>query len=425
MFRFEGGIGRTMTQSLAFAVLGGGLGVLAWAQHSSPALALLLPLLWVMAPGRTQAFALTLAYHLAVVRFLPPYAGTWFDSLALGILIWFSLGVACALAWTLFWPSKTRPWVTVAAIYAALLATLLSPLAAVLPGHPIVGLGFLWFGGGWFAVAAFFVVIPALGYALVHEIPKRWPQRQTHPWLALIFIGALVGTIGGRLDGTDSSRGRAVGRMGAIHTAWGGFPGQDTEAIERVEKIGKSLKLLAGGVDGFDTVVFPESIIGWYEPGIHAVIKSEILQTAKRNGQTIILGADTQVRPGQFQNIAIVFRPDGSSSYISARQTTPATQWNPLNKNIHFPVDWLGVSTTNVGSGVTARIMMCHEEFMPILHLLSEARENQQLVIAIANRWASRNELASTVQSAHTEGMARLFGRRWLRAENGPKPVSK
>lgn len=414
-----------VNQAMLFGLLGTALALMAWAQHSSPALAMVLPLLWALAPGRPQAFALTLAYHLTTVRFLPPYAGVWFESLALGVVLWLLLGLLCAATWTLLWPSRRRPWFTPVAVLGALVLTLASPIATFLPGHPIVGLGFLWNGGGWIAVAAFMTSIPVIAYALVHKLPSRWPERNSLPWIALLLLTIVIGLSGEKLDGTDTTRGRVAGRIGAIHTEWGMFPASDLESIQRVEKVGKAVASLAGGSDGFDTVVFPESIIGWYEPGLHAVIDSEILRNAKRTGQTVILGADIQHKPGILENIAIVFRPDGSSSYISARQTMPGVGWKPWGRDSYYPADWLGKSVTNVGDGINARIMICHEEYMPILHLLSEALEDQQLVIAIANRWASRNELATTVQSAHTEGMARLFARKWVRAENGPLPAKK
>lgn len=62
--------------------------------------------------------------------------------------------------------------------------------------------------------------------------------------------------------------------------------------------------------------------------------------------------------------------------------------------------------------------MFCYEEYIPALHLLNEAYDDHNLVIVMANGWAAANLTASDVQAAHSEGMARLFGRRYLRAEN-------
>ena len=421
MLNFRGDVSHRMGQTMFFAAVGSGLGVLAWGQYSSPALALLLPLLWVMAPGRMQAFVLTLTYHLAVVRFLPPYAGTWFESLSVGIFIWLGLGILSALAWTLFWPSRKRPWMTPVAVFLALLVTIVSPVALVMPGHPIMGLGFLWQAGGWVAVTAFLLLTPTLAYALVHKVPPVIRKTPGVQWVALLLLATLVGLGGQKLDGDDATRGRVAGRMGTVHTQWGGFPTDDTESVQRVMKMGTMVASLAGGHDGFDTVIFPETIIGRYEPGIHAIIKKEILSSSAITGQTVIMGAEIETDAGRFQNAAIIFRPDGSSSYISARQTTPVANWRPWDSKAHYPADWLGTSTANVQRGVRARIMLCSEEYMPIMHLLSEAREEQQMVIAMANRWASHNDLSTTVQSGHTEGMALLFGRNWLRAENKPK----
>jgi hypothetical protein len=335
------------------------------------------------------------------------------------------LGLSCAAVWTLLWPALKTPTRTAVAVLLALLVTILSPVAAVLPGHPIVGLGWLWYGGGWVAIATFFVVTVGLASALVHPaLVSRFPHKGA-AWLGVLLLGCVIGGFGHKLDGGDKDRGRIAGHFGAMHTTWGSFPANDDEVISRVEKIGKVVKALAGGDDGIDTVVFPESIIGIYEPGTHAVIKREVLRGAAAAGQTVIVGADLPIGGEKHQTVALVFRPDGSSSYIAARQTTPLSQWRPWSSKLHYPADWLGKSVTDVGSGVAARIMICHEEFMPVLHLLSEAFENQQLVITLANRSASNNELSSTIQSAHTEGMARLFGRKWLRSVNGPTDGKK
>lgn len=137
-------------------------------------------------------------------------------------------------------------------------------------------------------------------------------------------------------------------------------------------------------------------------------------------GQTIVLGADVHIGGNRFQNAAIIYRPDGSSTTIVARQTVPVAQWRPWSSGGHFPADWLSHNTADIGDGVRTRFIFCHEEWMVVLHLLSEAREEHGLIIAMANLWAARNPTASYVQGLHTQGMALLFGRTYVRAVNGP-----
>jgi len=413
----------------AYLLLGVVIAVTSWGEYSSPAISLILPVLWAISPSRLAAFTLTFGYHLAVVRFLPPFAGVWFDSLFLGVLAWLGQGLLAASTWVFLWPKRRTPVIVGLTTLAVLLATLLLPWAAVVPsGPPIMGLGFLLPKSAWFGVATFFIAIPLLAAALAHVARLAnvgTVTGQAVATAAAILIAIALGLIGDKLDASEVGRGRLAGRIGAVHTEWGRFPKSDTEVLSRIEKIGRMVHSLAGGQDGFETVVFPETIIGLYEVGTSAVLKGSVLINAKEAGQTVIIGADLPLENGRYQNVAIIFRPDGSTSYIAARQTPPVATWAPWLKDGHFPADWFANSTANVGGGIRARFMFCFEEYMPILHLLSEAREDQQMVIAMSNGWASRNPLSSAIQSGHTEGMAKLFGRPWIRAENRAMPASE
>jgi hypothetical protein len=410
-----------------YALLGCVIAVASWGEYSSPAISLILPVVWAIAPSRLSACALTLGYHLAVVRFLPPFAGVWFESLPLGVMAWVGQGLLAASTWALLWPKRRTPRYVGLMTFAVLLATLLLPWAAVVPsGPPIMGLGFLLPGTAWFGVAMFFIVLPLLAAYAAHVSLQRgvgWLNGPKIALLATVLLGIVFGLAGDKLDSSEEGRGRMVSRIAAVHTQWGKFPNTDEETLKRIDKIGKIVRSLAGGPDGFDTVVFPESILGIYDVGTSAVLQGAVLINAREAGQTVVIGADLKIGNGRYQNVAIVFRPDGSTSYIAARQTSPVATWAPWLNDGHFPADWLANSTVNIGGGVRARFMFCFEEYMPLLHLISEAREDQNLVVAMSNGWASQNPLSSAIQSGHTEGMAKLFGRPWIRAENRALPL--
>ncbi len=413
--------------SSSYALLGSAIAIGSWGEYSSPAISLILPLVWAITPNRYSGFALALGYHLAVVRFLPPFAGVWFESLAIGILAWLGQGLLAASTWGLLWPNRRSPKAVGVMTFVVLVATLLLPWAAVVPsGPPIMGLGFLMPGTGWFGVALFFTALPMLAGYAAHVAMQKGVGRlngSVIAMLATLLLGIVFGLAGDKLDSSDKGRGRMAGRIAAIHTDWGRFPNTDEEILNRVDKVGKIVRSLAGGPDGFDTVVFPESILGIYDVGTSAVLQGSVLINAREAGQTVVIGADLKIGHGRYQNVAIAFRPDGSTSYIAARQTPPVVAWAPWLNDGHFPADWLANSTVNVGGGVRARFMFCFEEYMPLLHLISEAREDQNMVIAMSNGWASQNPLSSAIQSGHTEGMAKLFGRQWIRAENRALPA--
>lgn len=400
---------------LVFVALGYGLGLAGWAPGRSPAASILLPLLWIMAPTRVAAFGATAAYHLTVVRFLPDFAGTWMNDPWLGVLCWLGIGVACGAVWAAFWPRRNSHLVVAASTCGALATLLLSPIAAVAPGHPLVGWGFFAPGTGWLGVALMFLLSAAAATALRTLLSPR----------GLLQLGAIAAlcllAVALAMRGPMSEPGnmRLAGRVGGINTQLGGFPAFGSlEVMERLTRIGLATMQLAGGDDEIQTVVFPEGIIGLYDPTLYPAVELEIVKPIGRTGQTVLIGADLRAGAGTFQNVALVFRPDGTSAWISARQTTPVTQWRPWNKQMHFPADWLAVSTITLGGGVRARVMFCHEEWMPVLHLLSEAREPHNLVIAVSNLWAAGDPVADYLQGTHSVGMARLFGRKLVRSVN-------
>lgn len=405
---------------LAWAAIGWSLGLVAWGPSRTPAVAVALPLLWLMARGRMQAFAITAAYHMAVVRFLPDFASTWFHSAAIGVGYWIALGLVSGGVWAAFWPRKNEPSRIALSTVTALTVLLVTPLTAVVPGQPIVAWGFLAPRTGWFGVALMFVVTPVAGCLLRVWLPRSQPAARFAPGMLVVL---LLAALWWRGDPPSPDAGRLAGKVGAITTQLGGFPEYGSlEVGERLARIGEATRSLAGGEDGIDTIVFPEAILGLYDPSLYSVTKLEIGDPIRETGQTVIVGADVGVGGHDFQNAALIFRPDGTSTSIAARQATPFAQWQPWNDKVHFPADWFAPSTANIGGGIRARFMFCHEEWMPILHLLSEAREDHQLVIVLANLWAAHDPLASFIQGEQTEGMARLFGRRWVRSVNLAKP---
>lgn len=405
--------------AVLWAVLGWGLAVAAWSPGYTPAIAVVLPLIWVISPSRLAAFAVTATYHLGVVRFLPEFAGTWFDSPVVGVICWLVQGVVSGSLWALLWPRRGAAIPVVASTVGVLALLLVSPAAALVPGHPIVAWGFLAPGTGWVGVALMFL---ASGFAAwcLRIAPMKTSYKPWMPAMAVAVLAALA-CMAGAVPKPDADR--LAGRIGGVETRLGAFPKYGSiEVMDRLGRLGKAAAHLAGGEDGIQTVVFPESIIGLYDPTLYPAVELEILKPIQQTGQTVLIGADVQTGPGRYQNGALILRPDGTSNWIAARQAVPFAQWRPWDKSFHMPSDWMAISTVNIGGGVRARIMFCVEEWMPILHLLSEAREDHQVVIAMANLWATADPLAAYVQGAQSRGMAMLFGRKLVRSVNLGRP---
>jgi hypothetical protein len=397
--------------------LGGGLGLLAWSPGHTPALGALFPLLWIVRPSRVTAFACAAAYHLAVVRFLPGLAANWFDSIVAGFACWMAVGIVSGFAWAVLWPrwGSTVPRVVLSAL-AVLVMLLLPPFGALVPAHPVVAWGYLAPGSGWVGVALMFI-LTSTGASWLRTYARVFSESHVS-WIAVGLLFAVVWTWGLVPQPQD---GRTSSQVRAVQTQFGRFPAYGSvDVMQRLVRLGELSALQANGQDTIKAVVFPETIIGLYDRSLQPSIDLELVAPSKAKGQTLVLGADVVFGSNRFQNAALIFRPDGSSTLIAARQTVPIAQWRPWSRGAHFPADWLATSTADLGGGRRARFMFCHEEWMAVLHLLSEAREEHELVIAMANLWAAPAPTASYVQGAHTQGMALLFGRVYVRAVNGP-----
>jgi hypothetical protein len=158
-------------QIASSVTLGGGLGLLAWTPGHTPALGALFPMLWIGRPSRVAAFACAVAYHLAVVRFLPGFAANWFGSIVAGFACWLAVGFVSGLVWAVLWPpSGSKALRVMLSALAVLVMLLLPPFGALVPAHPVVAWGYLAPGSGWVGVALMFILTPtAAAWLRTHE----------------------------------------------------------------------------------------------------------------------------------------------------------------------------------------------------------------------------------------------------------------
>ncbi len=404
----------TITDFAGSALSGIALALAAWSPGLSPAIGLLFPMLWVTSTSRAAAFAFAAAYAMTVVRFLPDFAGNWFGSLALGSTCWIGVGLASGGLWGLLWPAKSNPLRVAVTTVATLVLSLMPPVGALFPGHPVACWGFAWPASGWHGVAALSLGTATAAAAL--RFVESFPNGTDYGRLALAIAAIVLAVFGIKPDPEEGTR---AGSVVGVSTAWGGFPQYGSlEVADRLRRIGVTVDSLVA--EGALTVVFPEAILGLYDTSLDDAIELEIGTRIRRTGQTVVVGADVPLGGGRFSNAALILHPDGTRSIVAARQTTPVAQWRPWSREMHFPADWLSVSRVTLGGDRKARIMFCQEEWMPALHLLSEARERHQVVIAVANLWATEDPLAIHVQGVHTQGMALLFGKPFVRSVNRP-----
>lgn len=391
---------------LAAAGLSGGaiVGFVAWGEGRVPVLAIALPLLVMFSRSRLQAFSFAFGYALGLLRFSAAFVASWFNgNLAIGAAVVLAFALITSAVWCCGWSNSPRWTRQALAITGAWLLALAANTGV--PGHPLIAMGYVLPGSGWFGVALS-VAVPVVGLGLFRAVRTHRVQAAAAA-TTLVLLGS-AGFLLYRAPPTGSVHG-----IQAQVTRWGVLKGED-DALARLERIGAAQpdQLAA-------TVVWPESIIGRYDPSLYQVLDLEVLQAARRDGRTQIIGLDIPLAGNRELNSAVAFYPDGRTATAIARQPAPLSTWRPWRKTDTFVADWTAHNILNVGQGDRAAVIFCYEEYMPVLFLLNEALDHPTIYMALSNTWAA-NESAAAIQTWHSWGMARLFGRPYVKAENRP-----
>ncbi len=393
------------------ALVGAALSTMAWGQGRVPALAALLPLLLALCRTRAQAFMLGAGYSLATMRQPPSFVVEWLrEGAAFGVATLVLYGAIAGAVWSLGWSRSSKPWRKALAVVVAWLVALLPPAAIMLTMHPVIAWGSILPGSGWIGV----VLSAAAPASIIYLLARHKPAPRL-VLAAILVLSMTLGAIGIARKGPLT--GDSVGVVG-VTTEWGE---QTTdEAIHRriasMGQLARDLSVQAGP----DIVVWPAAAVGTYSPALYPQLEAMLLEAARASGQTHVIGMRLQGPQGLQENALVAFYPDGRSARAKARQFSSWAQWQPRQV-----VE--GV-TEHAGSGnvltlrpnVRAAVMFGHEEFQPWLSLMTEACVAVQVYVAVADT-AAGGEGASAIQSLHSMGMARLFGRAYVKAENRPE----
>lgn len=398
-------VGRSLMLAAAGLAVGAVVGVMAWGEGRVPVLALALPLLVMFSGSRPQAFCIAFGYALGLLRFSASFVASWFnDNLAIGAAVVLAFALITATVWCLGWSKSPRWPVRVLAISGAWLLALAAN--AGVPGHPLIAIGYVLPGSGWLGVAVS-LAVPAAGVGVFRALSTQ-RVRVAASATGLLLLGAA-----GFLLYQPPPTGPVHGIQAEV-TRWGALKGED-DTLTRMQRMGaaKPDQLAA-------TVVWPESIIGRYDPSIYQVLELEVLQAARRGGRTQIIGMDIPLAGNRELNSAVAFYPDGRTATAVARQPAPLSLWRPWRNTDTFVADWSAHNILNVGQGDRAAVIFCYEEYMPVLYLLNEALDHPTIYLALTNTWAAKDPAAAAIQTWHSWGMARLFGRPYVKAENRP-----
>lgn len=398
-------VGRALMLAAVGIAAGAVVGVTAWGQGRVPLLALALPVLVVFSLSRLQAFCVAFGYALGLLRFSAAFVASWFDeNPAIGAAVVLALALVTATVWSLGWSRSPRLGRRMLSITGAWLLALAAN--AGVPGHPLIAMGYLLPGAGWIGVAVS-LAVPALALAVTRVI------QSPRAFGGLAGVGLASLAAAGFLMFEPPPDGPVHGIEAAV-TRWGALKGED-DALGRMQRMGAvTPDQLAA------TMVWPESIIGRYEPSMYQVLELEVLQASRRAGRTQIIGMDIPMPGNQLLNSAVAFYPDGRTATAVARQPAPLSLWRPWRRTDTFVADWSAHNILSVGQVDRAAVIFCYEEYMPVLYLINEALDSPTIYLALTNTWAAKEPAAAAIQTWHSLGMARLFGRPYLKAENRP-----
>lgn len=374
-----------------------------------PVGAIALPLVLAFAGSRARAFAVGAGYALGMLRYNAAFVGAWFDdSLLIGAGVVLLYALCSGMVWCLGWSRSPAAHRKAFAAVGTWGLALMPPICLAVPGHPLVAAGYLLPGAGWLGVVASAALPAALIWLLAHHAtPVKWK-----PAWGVASLAALLAATGLALHTPTSPNG--VRGVQAVRTEWGGLKSPD-EALQRMEVMGRF-----AAASGSVALVWPESVLGRYDPSMYGALELEVLRPARASGRVQVIGMDIPLRGERLLNSAVAFYPDGSSATAVARQPAPLSLWRPWRSTYTFVASWTAHNMLNLGQGDRAAVIFCYEEYLPVLYLLNEALDRPTVYLALANTWAARDATSAAIQTWHSLGMAKLFGRDYLKAENRP-----
>jgi hypothetical protein len=145
----------------------------------------------------------------------------------------------------------------------------------------------------------------------------------------------------------------------AVNTSLGAAPNNVFGLVQRQSQlIAHSEQALNNGAK---VILFPENIAVDWISGTQSQWRS-VIERAKQQGATIILGAQQDLPDGSFNNVLLVLGKDGGR-YYSARQPMPLGLWKPWSPYTYH-AHWQLPGKSQV-QGKEVAYLICYEQMVP------------------------------------------------------------
>lgn len=316
--------------------------------------------------------------------------------------MWIGAGAMCTAPWALLWKREGELLNKAGRLGVVILAISVPPIAIVGWLNPWMGASAIIPGFAWGSVLlglAFLFTLTAMG-----QLGKMWAA------------GGIAMVVASQIVGASVPAPHAIGfeSWKVFETSWGQFPKPNSkEERERWRLITHEAE--AAFAQGFRTVLMPEQIAGRWDDRANTFIHTSLAPWFDK-GNTLVLGAEV-IEQRTFGNAMLVLGVE--SDRIYARQTVPAAMWRPWS-SLHYPSNWMREGKIQI-AGKKVAVLMCYEDFIFSLGLLSFIGDKPEALLSIANAWwwAGDSNLIET-QRLHAATLAKIFGVPLLRSINLP-----
>ena len=359
-------------------------------------LILAVPVLWTLALTRYAAFAVMLAYNLAVSRGLFHGAAVFLSEIhtpAEAAMLYILMPFGVSLPFGAFWSEK-KGRKAVGIVLAFLAAYVVPPVALIGIVNPLMAAGTIFKGWG-FAGLAFTLVIYSACAA----------SKRAAAWFLCVIAAFTVlpsqkwylPQIPDGIIAIDTS----FGRLGS-----GSF--NFTRDYERANMVFADLKNRIGWDALPDIVVLPETIAGRLNDVGLELWKHE-LEKLFGNETTVLFGAELPTDDGRKYDNAILMLHNGEISV--SRQRIPV-----LYSMYRGPFAKTGANLYLLGDGILkladerkAAMIVCYEAFLTWPFLVSMFHK-PDLIVCAANLWWCRETSLPVTQKNAVSLWALTFG---------------
>jgi apolipoprotein N-acyltransferase len=359
-------------------------------------LVLAVPVLWTLASTRYAAFAVMLAYNLAVSRGLFRGAAVFLSEIhtpAEAALLYFLMPFGVSLPFGAFWSEKkSRKAISILLVFLA--AYVLPPVSLIGTVSPLMATGTIFRGWGFSGLIVMLMIYSACAVS-----------RKTALFsLCAIAAFAVLPSREWHLTPTPENIiavDTSFGRLGS-----GSF--NFTRDYERANMVFAELKSRIGKGISADIIVLPETIAGRLNETGLELWKSE-MQKLAGDDIAVIFGAELPTGDGRKYDNAAIMLHDGNFSFVSQRIPVPYSMYlgpfASMGANLHFAGDGL----LELPDGRKAAVIICYEAFLTWSYLVS-MYHRPDVLVSMSNLWWCRETSLPASQRRAVSLWANLFG---------------